>query len=355
MNVWSALPPAAPGQAVPVTSTTAQARLTPARITAWFESRLPRADHHRPGQRNIYIVPTAGGLFFGAVLLVLLVASINYQLSLGYALTFLLAGSGLASMHMTHATLRGLQMRLQTGGPAFAGTHADLEIVIDNPGSARHGIGLGLRHGADRAWTDVPAQGLSSVRLQMPLQRRGWQPVPSLVAETRFPMGLFRAWTVWRPAARVLAWPRPEPTPPPLPPGTPRAGAAGSMRQAGGVSLDGVRPWRAGDAMRQVVWKKVARTGELISRDAEAAGQPELWLDLVQARTATTDLESSLSRLAAGVLAADRSGIRAGLRLGGREWQPDAGEAHRRQLLDALAVWGEHGAEDEGRRGQVDR
>ena len=177
---------------------------------------MPLADHHRPGQRNIYIVPTSGGLFFAAVLLVLLVASINYQLSLGYALTFLLAGSGLASMHMTHATLRGLQMRLQTGGPAFAGGHADLEIVIDNPGAPRHGIGLGLRHGADRAWTDVPARGLCSVRLQLPLERRGWQPVPSLVAETRFPMGLFRAWTVWRPAAQVLAWPQPEQPAPPL-------------------------------------------------------------------------------------------------------------------------------------------
>ena len=30
------------------------------------------------------------------------VASINYQLNLGYVLTFLLAGSGVVSMHVTH-------------------------------------------------------------------------------------------------------------------------------------------------------------------------------------------------------------------------------------------------------------
>jgi hypothetical protein len=44
----------------------------------------------------------------GATLLVLLVASINYQLNLGYLLTFLLAGSALVGMHVCHATLRGL-------------------------------------------------------------------------------------------------------------------------------------------------------------------------------------------------------------------------------------------------------
>ena len=51
----------------------------------------------------------------------LLVASINYQLNLGYVLTFLLAGSGVVSMHLTHATLRGLTLHLKPVAPVFAG------------------------------------------------------------------------------------------------------------------------------------------------------------------------------------------------------------------------------------------
>ena len=39
-----------------------------------------------------------------ATLLVLLVASINYQLNLGYLLTFPLAGSALVGMHLCHGT-----------------------------------------------------------------------------------------------------------------------------------------------------------------------------------------------------------------------------------------------------------
>ena len=314
------------------------------RLTAWFESRLPVADQHQTGQRNIYIVPTAGGLFFAVVLLVLLVASINYQLSLGYALTFLLAGSALASMHMTHGTLRGLQMHLHTSGPAFAGGHTDIDITITNPGSERHGIGLGWRNGPERAWTDLPARGTSTLRLQLPLQRRGWQGVPTLVAETRFPMGLFRAWTVWRPAARVLAWPQPETSAPPLP--AREAGQTSEISRSPtpsseGVAFDGVRPWRRGDTLRQVAWKKVAHTGQLISRDREASAQRDLWLDESAARTPDGDPERRLSRLTAWVLEADRAGLAVGLRLGGREWAPDAGESHRRALLNALGSWGE--------------
>jgi hypothetical protein len=50
---------------------------------------------------------------FALTLLLMLLASINYQLNLGYALTFLLAGSGLVSMHLTHGTLRGLTLHLR--------------------------------------------------------------------------------------------------------------------------------------------------------------------------------------------------------------------------------------------------
>ena len=64
------------------------------RVKGWWEARLPRADTHELTQRNVYILPTRAGFMFALTLLTLLLASINYQLNLGYVLTFLLAGSG---------------------------------------------------------------------------------------------------------------------------------------------------------------------------------------------------------------------------------------------------------------------
>ena len=315
-----------------------------ARFRQWWQARLPHTDTWVLGQRNVYILPTRAGFTFVATLLVMLLASINYQLNLGYALTFLLAGAGLVSMHLTHGNLRGLTLHLRPAQPVFAGEPALLEVVVHNPGNQRHALGLRFEAAGDGAadphaglvWCDAPRQGQAGVQLSLVPARRGWQAVPTLVVETLFPFGLFRAWTVWRPAARVLAWPRPEHPAPALPLGTAQHGDERASRRGEGGELDGVRPWRRGDTMRQVVWKKVARSGEMVSRETTGNAQRELWLDWAEAHAA--DPELRLSRLAAWVLAADHEGLDFGLRLPGRELPPGQGDAHRRAALDLLAL-----------------
>jgi uncharacterized protein (DUF58 family) len=308
------------------------------RIHAWWVARHPLTDSWTLTQGNIYIVPTRAGLVFALTLVTMLLASINYQLSLGYVLTFLLAGSGLMSMHMTHATLRGLTLHLRPPSPAFAGEPALLEVVVTGPARQRYGIGLGFDDRLARhAWIDVPAAGQSVAHVSFVPPHRGLHPVPVLRAETRFPFGLFRAWTIWRPAAQVLAWPAPEQPPAPLPAPHPVSGDAQNRRAAGGGELEGVRAYRRGDSLRQVVWKKAAKTGELVSRDTSTAARRELWLDY-QAATLPHP-EQRLSRLAAWVLAAETAGVAHGLRLPGVELAPAQGDAHRRRALEALALW----------------
>ncbi|HLL12772.1 MAG TPA: DUF58 domain-containing protein [Rubrivivax sp.] len=305
-----------------------------------MQNRLKQTDTWQLGQRNIYILPTRAGLTFALTLIVMLLASINYQLNLGYALTFLLAGAGLVSMHVTHSNLRGLTLHLRPPAPVFAGDAALLEVVVTNPGRERHALALRLEErveGSSFVWLDAPAQGQAVAHVSVVPERRGWHAAPVLVVETLFPFGLFRAWTVWRPAARILAWPRPEPHPPPLPA---PASAQGDQRPAlrgNGGELDGVRPWRRGDSMRQVAWKKVARSGELVSRATAGNAQRELWLAWSDAHNG--DVEQRLSRLTAWVLRAGQDNIDCGLRLPGRELAPGQGEAHRRAALDLLAQW----------------
>jgi uncharacterized protein (DUF58 family) len=306
----------------------------------WWQARLPLSDTLTLTQRNVYILPTRPGLMLVATLLVLLVASINYQLNLGYLLTFLLAGSSVVGMHVAHATLRGLTMALSPPDPVFAGSNAPLRIVLTNERKAtRYGIGLAVLDASheDRwAWTDVPGQGTSTVSVAFQPLRRGLHRVPPLTAETRFPLGTFRVWTVWRPAAQVLVYPQPELSPPSLPEGEPRAGTAGPTRVQSIGEFEGVRGYRRGDPLKLVVWKKAAKTDELVSRDTQQAQRTELWLEF--AKAGAVDAESRLARLAAWVIQADKLGLDYGLRLPGKEIAPDAGEAHRRRCLEALAL-----------------
>ena len=96
-------------------------------------------------------------------------------------------------------------------------------------------------------------------------------------------------------------------------------------------------PRDARDTLRQVVWKKVARSGELVSRETAGTASRALWLDWQE--TGASDTEARLSRIAAWLLLADREGLDCGLRLPGRELPPQHGDAHRRQALDLLAQW----------------
>lgn len=311
-------------------------------VSRWMQARLPLSDTLLLTQRNVYILPTGAGWMLALTLLVLLLASINFQLNLGYLLTFLLAGSAVAGMHICHGTLRGLTLHLQPPEPQFLGQGAALTVQLANERrSPRRAVALAVHGSGHWAWTDVPAQGNAQVQIAFSPSQRGLHPVPLLTAETRYPLGTFRVWALWRPAAQVLVYPAPEPGAPPLPPGEPRSGGTGSAPSHGRTEFDGVRAYRRGDPMKLVVWKKAAQAfasgnGTLIARDAQQPHRHELWLD--HAHTGLRDLETRLSRLTAWVLQADRLGLDYGLRLPGKEIAMGHGAAQRRRCLEALAL-----------------
>ena len=308
-----------------------------ARWRHWWESRLVPADVITLVQNRVYVLPSRPGLMLAATLAVLLATSINYQLNLGYLLTFLLAGCAAVSLHTAHSTLRGLGLHLLPPEAQFAGTPLVLGIKLHNPGRRpRYSIGLAVWGSGRWAWSNVPAQGEAQVQISFAPERRGVYPVPLLTAETRFPLGTFRIWALWRPAAQVLVYPTPEPQPPPLPAGAPRGNDASHGAQpASSGELEGVRVYQRGDPLKLVVWKKAAKSGELVSRDRSPARAEVLWLDARQ--TGLADREQQLSRLCAWVLRADQLGLDYGLRLRSREIAPGSGAAHKKRCLDALA------------------
>ncbi len=309
-----------------------------ARIRSWWLARLPVQDHIELGQRNVYIVPTKAGLMLGATLLLLLVSSINYQLNLGYVLTFMIAGSALVAMHMGHGTLRGLHAQMMAADPVHAGDTVAIGIRLNNPSArARFSIGLNWRALSGQAWTDLDRQSQRLLHLQLRTRERGRQSLPTVVLHTLYPLGCFRVWALWRPAQKIWVYPRAEDKAPPLPhtPGATPAAEALTVRAPSGEP-DTLRPYRPGDPLKNMAWKKVARTGELISRDFESRQDSSLWLS--PAATGLVGLEAQLSRLCAWVLRAQAQGLRYGLRLPSQVIEPSSGEAHMHRCLQALAT-----------------
>ncbi len=307
------------------------------RVARWWQNRLPLADSITLTQRNVYIMPTRAGLMLGLTLLVLLVAAINYQLNLGYLLTFLLAGSALVGMHVGHGTLRGLTLKQTAPEAIHLGSKAVFSIHLHNARKrTRYGIGLAVLGTGQWTWTDVAGQASASVQLAFMPGRRGLHRLPMLSAETRFPLGTFRVWTLWRPAAQVLVYPAPEVPAPPLPIGQAHEGSAHASAISAQGDPDGLRAYRRGDALKTIVWKKAAKTGELVSRDSQTLQQQTLWLE--QRQTGLSQPEAQLSRLCAWVLQAEQLGLIYGLRLKDQDIAPASGAAHQQRCLQALAL-----------------
>lgn len=309
------------------------------RVRRWMEARLPRHDRQELTQRNVYILPTAAGWMLLLTLLLLLLAAINYQINLGYLLTFMLAGAASVGMYSCHNNLRGITLHLHPPAAVFAGQAAPLQIDLSQSGQRpRYGIGMALLDSEDLAWVDIPAQGSASVQLAWPAAQRGLHPCPSLSAQTHYPLGHFRVWTVWCPASSLLVYPQPEQPAPALPAGQASAVGQASVSTSSSGEFDGVRPYRRGDAMKQIVWKKMAKNDALVSRDSQQLLSSQLWLD-EQTLGPALSQEQRLSRLAAWVLAAHQQELSYGLRLlSGLEIAPATGTAQRDQCLQALAL-----------------
>src|SRR5260221_8565848 len=106
-----------------------------AKVRDWFYGFTPPRSVQSGGaivlgHRRVYIVPSRLGLLFGAVLLILLLGSINYALSLGFALTFLLAGMGIAGMVQTTRNLAQLSVSAARAEPVFAGEAVRFRLLL---------------------------------------------------------------------------------------------------------------------------------------------------------------------------------------------------------------------------------
>ena len=294
-------------------------------------------------QRRIYILPTGAGLLFAAVLTVMLIGAINYNLGLGHALVFLLAAIGLLAMVHTFRNLFALQLLPGRPEPVFAGEAARFPLRIDNPGRLpRRAIELAFA-GQTTVNADLSPSGSATVNIPFVTQRRGLLDPGRLTLATRYPLGLLRAWSHPYPLWSCLVYPRVIHRP------LPAAARQGVVDQRQGDSgqedFAGLRQRQDGDPTRHIAWKAVARRTDeqpLLVKQFAGGGADELWLRWSQTAF-TCDDEQRLSILTGWVIAADRQQARYGLDLPARRITPARGPAHRAACLQALALFGHSG------------
>ncbi len=287
-------------------------------------------------KRRIYILPTAFGYLYAVFVFVMLIASLNYGNSLGLALTFLLAGIGVVAMHLCHRNLNALVISGVQAGEAFAGEPLTLSIGCENPTAVAR---LAVRFACDSVEGAVEAldsrrRGL--VTLQLPTQTRGLLRPAPLVVSTRFPFGLFRAWSWLHLPLEAVVYPRAAGhQQPPASRGPDHAGL--EPLQRGDEDFRGFRSYHPGDSPRHIAWKALARGAPLLVKDHAGASGTPMVFELEQ--VADRDLERRLSQITRWILDAEQHARTFGLRLPGHGIPPATGVLQRRRCLTALALF----------------
>ena len=306
-------------------------------LRTWLESfERPRAPESLPlriDRRRIYVLPTRFGLFYGLLVLAMVLGALNYNNNPALLLALLLGTAGLASLVAAHLQLSGLQLDAVSADPVAAGQTLWLRMTFSTRDGRRR-RGLRLQHGHAVAGASTGEDGLADVALPLPTRQRGWLEPGRLHISTTQPLGLARAWSRAWPRQRLLVYPRAEPQPPPLPDSG--EGVQHSRVHPLGDEPHQLRPYRSGDAPRTIAWKHSARRDSLVVREYERARQQDVLLDWNALRH--LGHEARISRLAAWVDQAEREGRRYHLRLPGLALGPGRGPDHRHACLRALAL-----------------
>lgn len=231
----------------------------------WARPRQPESLPVAFDRRRIYILPTAFGAFFLALLLTMAVGALNYNNNPALLLCLLLAGAANASLYAAHLQLSGLRIVAIEAEPVAAGKPLAVRVhARAQPGRERRGLRVDCTGGNATLSLDDGA-GAGEALLAVATDRRGWLDLERLRISTTRPLGLARAWAwVW-PQAPLLVYPAPETGGPPLPEGG--GDNARARLHPAGDDLHHLRAYRRGDPRRAIAWKPSARRGALLVRE----------------------------------------------------------------------------------------
>lgn len=295
-------------------------------------------------RRRVYILPNKSGMVFVFILLSIFLTSVNYGINLGYGLVFILISCAWLGIIFTFLNIAGLGLDASASPAVFSGELAHFTVHLNNHSKhARYAIWIGFKKSSMKL-VDIPADTSLNLTLATKTDQRGWMHSPRIRLQTTFPFGLLKAWSYWQTAQKILVYPAPEQNPPPLPFAAEGASCTEIDSVAGDDEFSGLRHYRAGDSLKHLAWRQIARQSGggnemLISKHFESGQRRICFLDYASL-PAQMGVEKKLSRLCAWVRAAEKEHVSYVFRLGRHQFAQNSGEDYQRACLTALALFG---------------
>ncbi len=285
---------------------------------------------------RVYIVPTKVGLIFALLLLTLLIGSINYEKSLGFVLTFLLAGLGNVLLLSTWRNIAGLELKSSDSLPVFVGQPALFNIqLVNHHLLERYSIAIS-HDGVEHDLVNCSANSKQMIHFNVQATKRGLLNAGKFRLYTEFPSGFFITWTWVDLSMKCLVYPAPD-NDIELPVFDHSESGDSDLSGNGQENFSHLRKYHQGDNISQISWKAAAKTDELFSKQFIGSKPQSHWINWneIPAR----DTEQRLSIMAALIIHHEKNHQAYGIKLPHQEIQPHLGNSHYHQCLSALALY----------------
>ena len=310
-------------------------------LQSYLFRRLHKEPHTQLNARRIYILPTREGIIFLIIILLLLVASLNYNNSLLFIFTFMLAGIGVITMHHTHNNLLAITLKPLQSHAVYAGENLTIPIEVTLPGDktrSRFNLGLSVTDFPDleKEYFDIHAHKKHICKFTIHTQHRGYIACPRLTIDSRYPLGLLRAWSNMLFDKQYLVYPRPLSSQEVIALDSHHEEGSGDIGK-GHDEFSELREKQINDAYTHVHWKAYARSGVLLVKEYGGGHAQNLvlrWDDYPQYTT-----EKRLSLFTRLLIDACQANKAFSLELHGKHIALSYGEAHLHQCLKALALF----------------
>lgn len=302
---------------------------------SWLDRRIPPSNKVVLNHQRIFILPSRQGIYYGLVIIALFIGGVNYENSLILALCFLLASVGQLATLLTYRNLSGLCIQAGHTENSFAGDKAAFNLSLSRLGKRRYEALKITWDGSVPQTVDLLDNINASVKIFIPVERRGVFKPGRLKIESYYPLGILRTWTLIDMDMECLVYPKPIFVAW-INQGGQQSIEGELVNNTGDDDFDGLRKYVAGDSLKQVAWKNLARGQGLHTKAFMGYADQTVWLDWHY--FADKDPELRASALCYWVLKLSESKQSYGLRLPDGEIKPANGLAHKRQCLEALAL-----------------
>lgn len=312
----------------------------------WIAKRIPAKRQLTLSHRSIFILPSAFGLAWIGLILLLYLFGTNYQNNLVIGLSLLLASLFQTCIIYSYKNLSGLTLSAMKHPQAYAGETASFSVQLSSKaGAASHSSPsanhqqICLRFAKQH---HVRVQSVFEVSLaHVPFDgsKRGRLRPERITVESYFPLGLCRTWSYVDLDLEQIVFAKPKPADLKLRSTQQDLQEHQQGQQRAGIDeFNELRPFVQGESLKQVAWKQWAQGKGLLTKTfSQPQGKP-LWLLL--SHTSGQDLEDRLSKLAWQVDELSRRSQVFGLVLDDvHTINQNTGEAHRIACQQALALY----------------